>query len=81
MFPVQKESIRLTFGGEYLDPMVVLVRDNEIVSRVAADRGRLVELAVPLPLHPELGVEGPVQPEQLHAVVGPVRHCNQALLQ
>ena len=70
----------LTLKGEDLYAVVVLVGDNEVVAAVAADRGRLVELAVPLALCAELGVKGPVRPEQLDPIVGPVRHNNQAVL-
>ncbi len=60
--------------------MVVFVSDNEVVPGIAAHRSGLVELAVPLALRPELGVEGPVLLEQLNSVVGAIRHHDQAVL-
>ncbi len=70
----------LTLTGEHLDAMVVLVDDNEIVPRVAADGGWLAELARQLTLRPELGVVRPVRVEQLYAVVRSVRHHDFSVL-
>ncbi len=60
--------------------MVVLVDDNEVVPRVAADGGGLEELARQLALRPELGVVRPVRLEQLYAVVRSVRHHDLSVL-
>jgi hypothetical protein len=60
--------------------MVVLVDDNEVVPRVAADGGGLAELARQLTLRPELGVVCSVEMEQLYAVVRSVRHHDFSVL-
>ncbi len=60
--------------------MVVLVDDNEVVPRVAADGGGLAELARQLALRPELGVVCPVRVEKLYAVVRSVSHHDLSVL-
>ncbi len=60
--------------------MVVLVDDNEVVPRVAADGGGFEELARQLALRTELGVVCSVGMEQLYAVVRSVRHHNLSVL-
>ena len=69
-----KNRNELTFNGEYLDPVIILVSDDEATPRVNLDAGRLVELPVPPALHSEHAVDLPARGEDADPVVGPIRN-------
>ena len=63
-----------TFNGEYLDPVIILVRNDEATPRVNLHAGRLVELTVSPALHSEHAVDLAARGEDADPVVGPIRN-------
>ena len=79
---LQKYKIFQLFRERFsnLNPVVVLVSDDDAVVAVAADAGWPIELSVLLPADAELVMEDPLRCEDLDAVVGAVGDQDEAFL-